>query len=61
MACRRDRVLAVVVIPGLSVLAVRFGDIPIQALTAAGAFQNAPAGRNLPAVSPVQGSNLPQR
>ena len=41
MACRRDRVLAVVVIPGLFVFAVRFGDIPIQAFAAAGAFQDA--------------------
>lgn len=41
MACRGDRVFAVVVIPGLFVLAVRFGDIPIQALATTGTFQNA--------------------
>ncbi|MDD7602456.1 MAG: hypothetical protein PUK54_07655 [Firmicutes bacterium] len=40
MACRGDRVLAVVVIPGLSVLAVGFSDISIQAFAAAGAFQD---------------------
>lgn len=41
MTSRRDDVLAVVVIPGLFVFAVRLGNVPVQALATARAFQNA--------------------
>lgn len=40
-----DRVFAVVIIPGLFVLAVRFRDVAIQTLAAAGTFQN--TGQNV--------------
>lgn len=41
MTSRRNRILAIIVIAGLFVLAVRFRNIPVQAFAAAGAFQNA--------------------
>ena len=40
MAGSAHSVFAIVVIAGLFVLAVRLGDIPVQALAAAGAFEN---------------------